>query len=454
MMRSYTSFPLDDDLVDRILTVMPDFSTLRSAIMISKAVHQVFQRHPNSIIRAVAQNIVGPSFPQALRVARLQQRPSAQYTREFTLDELPAEEIAQNVVLTPTDARLLAKNAPVVHELEDLYSWRNKDRTSNVSKLSEHESILFQRGIYRFWAYQAIFGNRLPEEDQEDHEEDDEDSESEEDFDDDDYERKFEIKRLKRVSFVKSIPNPERWEFARGLIFLGETLAWVEIAMGRYRNDHVFEHYLLSFGPKAVLDSYRTGGATFDTVWNGSGRTDLFIWQTLSEVFGVNLVDWMRSPDGQVSFVTEVNGTDDKCQRCDAVKGIELWNISNFSLLKGMAGVGSSIAADLPGRLSENGRECTSLHAHVKNPAFSWKTMMHEMFNAAEGWNENDWLCTDCISAFRKEHLMSWWANRKLADGSLPLEDCWYGYNCRTQVHRPFHASKLNHLCAPTRGDA
>ncbi|KDQ62628.1 hypothetical protein JAAARDRAFT_30540 [Jaapia argillacea MUCL 33604] len=443
MIRSYTSFPLDDDLVDRILTLLPDFSSLRSAIRISKAVHQVFQRRPNSIIRAVAENLVGPSLPQALRVARLQQHSIAKDKRgDFTLDELPAEEIVQNVVLTSTDAQLLAKNAPVVHDLEDLYSWRNKDRTSKVSKLSEHESVPFHRAIYRFWAYQVIFGNQLPEE---------YDDEDEEDFHDDDYDELYETNHEKRVSFIKSIPDPEHCEFLRGVKFLGETLAWVETATGLHPN-LTFEQYAMSFGPKVVLDSYRTGGTTFDTLRNG--RRVLFIWQTLPEVLGVNYVDWMLAPEGQVPFVTQVNGAADKCQRCDAVKGVELWNISNFSHLKGMAYVGSTIAADLPGRLSENVYECRSLHACVKKRAFSWEIMMHQMFNAAEGWNENDWLCIDCISAFRKEHLMGWWVNRKLAGGSLLLEDCWYGYNCRTQVHKEAHASKLNHLCAPTRGDA
>jgi hypothetical protein len=30
-------------------------------------------------------------------------------------------------------------------------------------------------------------------------------------------------------------------------------------------------------------------------------------------------------------------------------------------------------------------------------------------------------------------------------------DNCWYGRDCRTQRNRPSHASRLNHICAPTR---
>jgi hypothetical protein len=38
--------PLDDDIVDRIMTFCPTFATLQSAILVSKAFHSVFQSHP------------------------------------------------------------------------------------------------------------------------------------------------------------------------------------------------------------------------------------------------------------------------------------------------------------------------------------------------------------------------------------------------------------------------
>lgn len=45
----------------------------------------------------------------------------------------------------------------------------------------------------------------------------------------------------------------------------------------------------------------------------------------------------------------------------------------------------------------------------------------------------------------------------RIPDGELPARaqgrgKCWYGRNCRTQAHKPAHASKLNHICEQTRG--
>jgi hypothetical protein len=41
-MDSYNGLPLDDDIVDRIMTFCPTFGTLQSTILVCKAFHRVF----------------------------------------------------------------------------------------------------------------------------------------------------------------------------------------------------------------------------------------------------------------------------------------------------------------------------------------------------------------------------------------------------------------------------
>jgi hypothetical protein len=72
-MRAYTSFPVDDDIVDRILTSLPDFSSLRSFALSCKSVSSIYSRRKGSIFASVAKNVAGPAWPAALRTVRLMQ---------------------------------------------------------------------------------------------------------------------------------------------------------------------------------------------------------------------------------------------------------------------------------------------------------------------------------------------------------------------------------------------
>jgi hypothetical protein len=108
---------LDTDIVDRILTFLPDFLTLQNVLTASKALYAVFQAHPNSIVRAVAYSVVGSALPQALRLVRCQDVSG-------TYDTLLEEDVVSPNI-TSEEARKLAANATVVHALEDLFSWRH-----------------------------------------------------------------------------------------------------------------------------------------------------------------------------------------------------------------------------------------------------------------------------------------------------------------------------------------
>ncbi|XP_020541383.1 uncharacterized protein LOC105650262 [Jatropha curcas] len=64
-------------------------------------------------------------------------------------------------------------------------------------------------------------------------------------------------------------------------------------------------------------------------------------------------------------------------------------------------------------------------------------------------------VCNDCY-----DYLVSfllYWFRISLPRHYLPpearnREDCWYGFECRTQHHNEEHARKRNHVCRPSRG--
>lgn len=112
IMRGLSLLPLDDDIVDRILTFLPDFSTLGAIILTSQHFYNVFKIHSNSIIRAVAYNITGPALPQAISLLRSPSEPNA------WLETDPVSPI------TGLEAQSLVKNATVVAALENLFSSR------------------------------------------------------------------------------------------------------------------------------------------------------------------------------------------------------------------------------------------------------------------------------------------------------------------------------------------
>jgi hypothetical protein len=114
-------FPLDDDVIDRVLRCLSDHGSLQSAILTCKSVYEVFQAHPKSILRAVARNITGSTLPQALTLVRSQLSPDQVDRRTAVADVIKVDE---TTVITLDEVMLLKANADVVWELEDLFSLR------------------------------------------------------------------------------------------------------------------------------------------------------------------------------------------------------------------------------------------------------------------------------------------------------------------------------------------
>lgn len=165
--RSPRALPLNDDLIDHILTFLPNLADLQSTILSSKAFFGVFSARPSSFVKAVAYNEIGPALPEALRVFRYK-----------VTDPWP-EDVGGQSPITCAEARSLTRNAAVVKGLEGLYSSRHvvlkfqpfhcylratryKDRSSKTSKLNFMESWRFHRAMYTLTLFTALFpGNEL-----------------------------------------------------------------------------------------------------------------------------------------------------------------------------------------------------------------------------------------------------------------------------------------------------
>lgn len=124
---SYSQLPVD--VLHEILEDSPDFATLSVAIRLSKTHNQVFQAHPKSISRAVAQNVVGYGLHSASRLAEYHRRCS-QWDQDFLtraeISGLPDEDHFATLDFTksPTLIPKLENNAAAVRALRNFYSQR------------------------------------------------------------------------------------------------------------------------------------------------------------------------------------------------------------------------------------------------------------------------------------------------------------------------------------------
>ncbi|KAJ7673974.1 hypothetical protein DFH06DRAFT_978729, partial [Mycena polygramma] len=253
------SLPLDDDIVDRIFTFCSDFETLHALTLVCKALHSVFSRHPNSITTAVARNLIGPAFPEALQLARRteedDENDNASPAPKIGLDELP--------VLSTADKISLRKNAIVVSKLERLFSRWYKNRTSEASVLTTEETWRFRRAMYRVMAYSARFSACAWDEDEAD----------EISWRPDELERIF----ARRVRMLNNYSTAELREIDTVTRFLREVVDWVlqdeggtsplnlclspddkHVCVEQLGHEHVDQPYdiCIAAGPALILATY------------------------------------------------------------------------------------------------------------------------------------------------------------------------------------------------------
>jgi hypothetical protein len=117
---SASSLPVDDDIIDRILTCVPTFDTLLSLILVSKSFFAVFKAHPNSIVRAVAYNVAGSALPQLIASIRTPDRPQGDEEDE----ELPRETNEVSPI-TNDEVKQIIRQTRVAQGLENIFSLRS-----------------------------------------------------------------------------------------------------------------------------------------------------------------------------------------------------------------------------------------------------------------------------------------------------------------------------------------
>ncbi|KAJ7741269.1 hypothetical protein B0H16DRAFT_1862024 [Mycena metata] len=138
---------------------LPDFATLES-----QGRHSIFQvdvcgfRHPPipSCKRSrTTSYIVGPGLLSALNLVR-NNGPSTTNDDPWGYGQATAEPTEPRVI-SPEEVRQLTGNAVVVNSLEDIFSFRHKDRNFQSSRLSAVESLRFTRAMFRIMLFEKTF---------------------------------------------------------------------------------------------------------------------------------------------------------------------------------------------------------------------------------------------------------------------------------------------------------
>ncbi|PIL29643.1 hypothetical protein GSI_08280 [Ganoderma sinense ZZ0214-1] len=437
---SYSQLPID--VIHEILEGAPDFATLSAATRISKTHHEVFKAHPRSIVRAVAQNVVGHALHPAARLADYHRRCS-QWDQSFQtradISGLPDEDhfAILDFTKSPTLTPAMEQNAGAVRILRNFYSQRRKDRTSPKCVLDHKEALRFDRAMYRYWLWLEMVQENAVWKD-EDPSDDDEDN---------DQETEPEL-RDEFVAIVKSLSSEELLEILHVSAFVVETRLWRASWATPLSTFHTS-----SVDPASLARSL--------TDMDYSGSFNYVTWDPIQEFIKDVLLSRNVKPEqlhDKISnaIVTTVIGAGDKCSRCQAVRDGDLLGAQNMFLLTGLFPIRERISL-LPGLLPRNGEETRLIESNILRPRASdrEKSVFHEIVDlevesvdddapAEEQWSKDEWYCLACIKELYRQRFLPWWKKTRQGDGSPTKDDCWYGYNCRTMTHRPAHASKLN----------
>jgi hypothetical protein len=136
------------DLIDLILSSLPDLRSLVAFAQVCKRVHHVYQARLRSLRTAVAKNEVGDAFLQAVRLARFQREYDGEVLDKLCrFDEFyliaPEETRLDTTVVDWKEAAILSKNARILKEFELFYSRRcaNTMSLSLVTISKQNEDI-------------------------------------------------------------------------------------------------------------------------------------------------------------------------------------------------------------------------------------------------------------------------------------------------------------------------
>ncbi|TFK72711.1 hypothetical protein BDN72DRAFT_957066 [Pluteus cervinus] len=451
-MRAYNTLPLDDDILDRIFAFISDFDTLRSLILTSKAFYSIFQAHSNSIIRTIAYNFVGPALSQAARLVRYKSRKldgNDLGDDVIENDESKGEESDAAMSLKTSDVLTLIESHTVVKKLEDRFSRKRKDRSFNSSVLTPLESWRFRRAMYRIMLFVEMFPWTAYLDDYDD----------------------AAVKRviIQHQTFLDNFLTSELQELYGVALFvveLNEPMVWT--CNGYHRHSVI----ALSYGPAATLAAIEgiPDNRFFEELMDSNipleehddrpSPVHDYLLRPLGRVMVKRNVTLLNEGDPDIwrVILDSVVGEHDICQSCSSSPGgFNLRNHTNWDTLRLVfdGPTGSGVWPSLRGNLRSNILEMNNYRIICARP-FDYPKFMQEMFGLEQvkkssGWKREDWLCENCIKAFLYMHLHFWMLQRKKEAGEVIYEDCWYGYNCKTQTHSMDHAERYNHFCEPTR---
>ncbi|KAJ7251574.1 hypothetical protein C8J57DRAFT_1474442 [Mycena rebaudengoi] len=414
-MRALSALPVDDDIVDRIMTFCPTFCTLQSMILVSKAFHSVFQTHPKSITRAVAYNIVGPTFPQALRLIRYPYwNPNRDGTAESlwthnqhsdpdTMATTCPEEHGPSVI-TAEEKKMLQERSKEVETLEDIYSLTQKDRTSRTSVLTPIESMRFRRAVYRIWHYSRLF--------------------SADRFDSDELE---DLGEDGRTAVLNEYPTDELQQLYTVVRFMRGVLKGICHEEDNLEN---ILDIILAVGPSAVSQAweYRNREAIEDD-----------IGFPLYELDGGEEED---DPAVKTKWILdEVRGANDTCSQCAGPGGLSLLTEANWHrlslppihFLKNRLKNSTSVTVPLDVALAPfHQAQMLTNDLAPDDWVGAW---ISSVFDVAarqrtssgtewDGWDKDKSYCQPCLTKFLDEHVWRWLEER--IKGTATIVGRWY----------------------------
>ncbi|KAJ7870128.1 hypothetical protein B0H13DRAFT_2350623 [Mycena leptocephala] len=93
-------------------------------------------------------------------------------------------------------------------------------------------------------------------------------------------------------------------------------------------------------------------------------------------------------------------------------------------------------------------------HLHKSDALWPWIAGIFDVKQtpgAWDGWGRDMTYCEPCLTKFLEDHVWLWYLNERVQKGWVPSGNCWYGYNCKTMVHKRSRVFAKNHLCVPTK---
>ncbi|KZV84867.1 hypothetical protein EXIGLDRAFT_841878 [Exidia glandulosa HHB12029] len=461
------------DVLARILTLTADYNTLRAAALSCKGLYAAYEAYPIGINKSVAFNLLPAAvLAPALRAIRVGDELASISTSDNVEDIMHKHDEVRvfDTLLTSTECTALQSRACVVARIEVMFSRTFKDRTSvSSSRLSAGESELFQKALHRIWLFTQVIRHCYV------------------DFPDEVGRDEVADFEWRKDLLYANLSSQDLWE-------IETVLRWLYVACEDLKAfvDPDYVPIIVQVGPDGFINLFDKEPSEVDEVIPDIDEPLGFEWEediraVLEErkfevPGGVSRPE--SAPKGLNPLLQTVFGKDDMCASCSSKIGLALLNQTNWEYNKWLRSF-DRLQYLLPHNLVSNTHERRTLTAYFKHPLqhmtkptptadtgspISTLRVLRELFDLpnvvtsprlqahmlADGFSSmtpHDWLCPTCLVEFITRHLWIWWWNEKARGRVLgePLrEDCWYGYECRTQTHNFSHAQKLNHLCVNT----